>query len=177
MTGSSQPEMAQQITNAMNNLREAAAGSLDPCINAIYIAMQDPRVRELVEAKLQNRDYTFQGVSCLHEQATAPTQYVLFDFVCKPDVFCLVKPWFLVGVDVRHRHVLFIENPYTPATECRSDTLVSCSPFTLACLYWRFWLSTRIALWDTLCSPRLLEHGGSPAPRRLYKPMQVIGRQ
>jgi plastocyanin len=93
-------------------LKDAAAGSMNECLNATYIAARDAQVQVVLIRKLLNSDYVFKGVRCLDDPGIPEQERVLFDFDCKPGIFCLVDPNVLVIVDIIDGRVIDIIDPY-----------------------------------------------------------------
>ncbi|HEX3147465.1 MAG TPA: hypothetical protein VHR66_05240 [Gemmataceae bacterium] len=94
-------------------LKSVAAKSTDPCLTAKYIALADERVRSLLLKKVQE-GYVFKRIECLEVISVPENKYVLFDFDCKPGTFCLIKPAFLVVVNMIGAYVTAIVDPYVP---------------------------------------------------------------
>lgn len=162
-------DQAGPLANAIARLKDKVAESLDPCLCATYNAIITTDVQNRFIAKLEH--YAFKGVRCLYERGRADRQYVLFEFGCKPEEICLFDPSFLVKVNINHpRHVSICQDPYThiPSTESRRAVPAFYRPFPLTHLYWGLWLKTQLALWEVLCSPRLLDSEHFPEPRRFY---------
>jgi hypothetical protein len=97
----------------IEKLKEVAAKSIAPCLTAKYIAFSDRRVRDLFVKKFQD-GYVFQGIECLDVLSIPEKKYVLFDFDCKPGTLCLIKPAFLVVVNMISASVEGIVDPYIP---------------------------------------------------------------
>jgi hypothetical protein len=97
------------------SLRDAAATSIDPCVVAKFIALTDPRVRELFFKKFAD-GYLFRGISCVQRIGIPENKYVLFDFDCIPGTVCFVPPAFLVVVNIVERNVVSIIDAYTPSS-------------------------------------------------------------
>src|SRR5262245_5688738 len=98
----------------VNNLREAAARSIDPCLTAQFIALSDERVRSVFWKKIKE-GYEFRGLSCLNRVGAPENRYVYFDFGCKPGTVCLVKPAFLAVVNVVDGFLTGVVDPYVVA--------------------------------------------------------------
>jgi len=96
-------------------LKDAAAKSIDPCLTAKFIALSDQRVRALFLKKFQD-GYVFRGIDCLDLLSIPENRYVLFDFDCKPGTLCLIKPAFLVVVNMIGGYVEAIVDPYIPTS-------------------------------------------------------------
>jgi hypothetical protein len=171
------PQPEDPIQQAINSLKEVAAGSLDHCIHAKYIALTNSEVRSKLKVKWtpNHPTYEFKGIRCLYAGDRANIQYVLFEFVWKSGQ-PLFNPSILVGVNVIYGRVVFIQDPYThiPSTASRRNVTARYHPFPLTCLTWGLWLKTQIALWEVLGSPRLLDIECSPDPRRLYPSTRLI---
>jgi plastocyanin len=103
---------AAKYSDEVRRLRDLSAGSTDPCLNALYVASKDRRVRALFLNKFTSPHYVFKSVNCFDQPSIPEYEFVLFDFDCRPDVICLVDPNFLVIVDVINARVVDIVDPY-----------------------------------------------------------------
>lgn len=99
----------------LDKVRALSAGSIDPCLNAIYIAAVDGDVRQALLRHLLNPNEVFKKVDCLDKPSIPEYEHVLFDFDCRPGIFCLIDPNVLVTVDVVNRQVVNIADPYIPS--------------------------------------------------------------
>ena len=107
----------------LENLKEASARSLNPCLTAKYIALSDENVRTLFLNKFRE-GYLFRGIYCINGGISIPEQKsVFFDFDCRLGTFCLIKPAFLVIVDFVNGYVVRIIDPYIPTSD--SSDIVS----------------------------------------------------
>jgi hypothetical protein len=167
-------DQSDPLAKAIERLKDEVAKSLDPCLCATYIAITTKEVRDRFNAKRE--DYALKGVRCLCERGRADRHYVLFEFSCKPGHICLFDPSFLVKVNINPRYVCVYQDPYThiPSTESRRSLTALHRPFPLTHLYWGLWLKTQLALWEVLCSPRLLDIEHFPEPRRFYPSMGLL---
>jgi len=167
-------DQADPVQKAIERLKDEAAKSLNPCLCATYIAITTTAVRDRFNAK--RHDYDLKSVRCLGARDRADRQYVLFEFGCKPGDVCLFDPSFLVQVNIIHRNAIIIQDPYThiPSTESRRSVTALYHPFPLTYLSWGLWLKTQIALWEVLCSPRLLDIENSPEPRRFHPSTRLM---
>lgn len=93
-------------------LRQAAAKSTDPCLTAKFIALSDVRVQETLRAKLIEQGHVLRGIECLNRIGIPENKSVYFNIDCKPGTFCLIKPAFLVVVNVVDGYVVAIVDPY-----------------------------------------------------------------
>jgi len=105
----------EDVGQQIDALKDVAAKSIDPCLTAKYIAFSDHRVRELFVKKIQDNAYVFEGIECLDVLSIPERKYVLFDFDCKPGKFCLIKPAFLVVINIIGAYVEAIVDPYIPS--------------------------------------------------------------
>lgn len=96
----------------VDKLRSLSAGSMDPCLNAKYIAVRNENVRSILLRNLSNPDYVFKKVSCLEILSIPEYEHVLFDFDCRPGIFCLIDPNVLVTVDVGNGSVVDTKDPF-----------------------------------------------------------------
>jgi hypothetical protein len=140
---------------------------MDPCLHAELIALCNQAVREHLVAKLRNPDYEFQGTRCLPKPAPlAGQQNVLFDFACKPGVFCVVRPSFLAVVNLT-THAVALQDPYVPVTPAVCPSDIYCGPgpyglFPFSRMFGQLWLASQAAfleaasaaLWSAACPPR-----------------------
>lgn len=104
--------VVQQYDSELERLKEFVAGSTDSCRNAIFVAAKDAQVRATLLTKLSDDHYRFMGVRCLEEAGISEQRQVLFDFDCRPGIFCLIDPNVLVIVDVVDGRVVDIIDPY-----------------------------------------------------------------
>lgn len=116
------------LEEQIRSLEQAAPFSTNACLIAKLIAVKDSRVREKLTERLENPIvYEPRGVDCL-EPDILGNQRVLFRFVCRPFVICLVEPSFLAVVSLLSRSVTDIQDPYDPTLysptvcECRGST-------------------------------------------------------
>src|SRR5262245_33269915 len=79
------PPSEDPIPQAIKSLKEVAAGSLDHCIHAKYIALTNSDVQSKLRAKWKHNHptYEFKGIECFCAGDRADIQYVLFKFVWK----------------------------------------------------------------------------------------------
>jgi hypothetical protein len=113
-------------------LEQAAPFSIDPCVVAKLIAIKDSTVRDkLVDRLSKPQVYEPRGVECL-EPDILFNQRVLFRFVCRPPVFCLVDPSFLAIVNLT-THRVEVQDPYVPVYFPTSKC--SCGPRARATTY------------------------------------------
>lgn len=111
-----QPNVREEdIDKQLAELKSAYEKSKNPCLKAVTVALADGDVRRLFIDKVRD-GYVYRGVSCLAGPHVPEIENVLFDFDCKPGTFCLVKPWFLVTVDIINLKVQSVEDPYLPYT-------------------------------------------------------------
>jgi hypothetical protein len=96
-------------------LKGAAARSIDPCLTARFIAISNPQVQALFLKKIQDR-YVFRNITCFNRIAELENTHVYFDFDCAVGTVCLVKPAFLVVVNVVSGTVLSVVDPYLVST-------------------------------------------------------------
>jgi hypothetical protein len=96
---------------AVESAKEAAARSINPYVTAIFIALSDPAVQELIRTKLA-AEFVMNGVRCLSIVTLREEKYVYFDFDCKPNTHCFIKPAFVVVVNVIAGRVVSIIDPY-----------------------------------------------------------------
>ncbi|MEX1026756.1 MAG: hypothetical protein WD049_01930 [Candidatus Paceibacterota bacterium] len=104
-----------ELNKQVEELKEVAAKSINPCLTAKFIAFSDARVRALFLSKIQD-EYIFKGVFCLSGLSIPENRSVYFDFDCPADRVCLIKPAFVVVVNVVHGYVVPIIDPYTDPT-------------------------------------------------------------
>jgi hypothetical protein len=183
-------QIKAQIDAQIKLLKKAIVGSIDPCLHAQLIALCNATVQEHLVAKLGNKDYEFRGVRCLPTPAPiAGQQKVLFDFACRPGVFCVVQPSLLAVVNLTTRAVA-IQDPYIPVTPAACPSDIYCGlgpydPFPFSRRLGQLWLASQVAfleaagaaLWSVaypprplyLCSPPKLEPlGGYMHASRRY---------
>jgi hypothetical protein len=77
----------------------AAIDASSPCTSAILIAAKDPAVRKLYIEKTLAGSVP-EGVRCLDNIGISEHRSVLFEFSCPHGTVCLIKPSFLVVVNV-----------------------------------------------------------------------------
>lgn len=110
MTKSEQPQYdAKILQQELDRLRLLAATSLDACTVAKYIALSDERVRDLL---LQKQSYVFRGIQCRNRIGIPELIDVVFEFDCPIGQFCIVDPSFAAVVNLAHRNVVAIVDPY-----------------------------------------------------------------
>lgn len=97
-------------------LNAAATKSIDSCLTAKAIALSDARVRTLFLKKVAD-GYDFKKIDCLDRVQIPENKSVLFDFDCKPGTICLIRPAFLVVVNIVDGYVVAIVDPYIPPSE------------------------------------------------------------
>lgn len=120
LTGITDPQIDAEIAS----LQRAAVTALDACTSAKAIAFLNPEVRALFKTKCL-AGYPFVGIRCLNLLGIPEYKYVLFEFDCQPDTLCLIKPSFLVTVNlVTGQVVPPIADPYIPSSY-RAATPVS----------------------------------------------------
>jgi hypothetical protein len=95
----------------LESLKSAAAISLNACLTAKYIALGDTRVRTLFLKKVQDGN-VFRSIECFDVVSIPENKYLYFDFECAEGTFCLIKPAFLVVVDIVLGTVTGIIDPY-----------------------------------------------------------------
>lgn len=105
-----------ELKKQVEDLKEVAARSIDPCLTAKFIAFSDARVQALFLTKTQDGNL-FKGVRCLGGLSIPENRSVYFDFDCPADRVCLVKPAFVVVVNIVNGYIVAIIDPYTGATE------------------------------------------------------------
>ncbi len=121
-----------ELNQQVDELKEAAAKSIDSCLTAKFIAFSDARVRDLFLSKI-NDEYVFKGVSCLSGLLIPENRSVYFDFACPANRVCLIKPAFVVVVNVVHGYVVTIIDPYTgPTASAESQPLTTVATTSLA---------------------------------------------
>ncbi len=106
--------------NQAASLLKVSATTVDPCLVAKYIAIADERVRALFAKKLLAGD-VFRGVECAPRSGTAELITVVFEFDCKPGVFCFISPSFAVVVNLHTRHVVSVLDPYVSVEAEEAD--------------------------------------------------------
>ena len=99
--------MARQV----EEFKKIAQYSVDPCHIATAIALSDKEVINVITRKLSEGNI-FNGYRCLERVTSWEIIYVYFDFKCKPDVPCFVKPAFVAVVNTITRKVEEIIDPY-----------------------------------------------------------------
>src|ERR1700682_4089372 len=117
-------QIDKEFGQQLKQLRDFAAQSADPCITAQMIALSDAKVSALFLSKLKEGN-SYNGAFCGRVEI-AEQRSVIFDFDCPSGRLCLVKPSFLVVVQIVEKQVLQIIDPYIPSE--RSGLL----PFTLS---------------------------------------------
>lgn len=95
-------------------LRDAAARSIDPCLTAKFIALSDKRVQETLSKKLIEQGHVLRSIECLDRIEIPENKCFYFNIDCKPSTFCLVKPAFLVVVNIVDGYVVAIVDPFIP---------------------------------------------------------------
>lgn len=126
MSESYDPKVAAtQFTDQLTALKDAAASAVDPCLVAKYIAASDPRVRDLFLRKIA-AGYVFRGIRCVDRFGIPENKYVVFDFDCKPGTFCLIKPAFLVVVNIIDGYVVAIVDPFIPTQKAMQGPGCGC---------------------------------------------------
>ena len=101
----------EQINVQLEELKEYASKSVNPCLISQYIAFSDEKVRDVLWEKLKT-GYVFRGISCLDRIGIPEYQYVQFSFDCIPDTYCLINPSFVVIINFVDGHVVSILDPY-----------------------------------------------------------------
>lgn len=104
-----------ELNKEVEELKEVAAKSINPCLTAKFIALSDARVRSLFLTKLQD-GYVFRGVNCLSGPSIPENRSVYFDFDCPAGRVCFVKPAFVAIVNIVHGYVVAIIDRYTGST-------------------------------------------------------------
>lgn len=105
-----------ELTAQVEALTASSSKSIDPCLTAKAIALSDPRVRSLFIKKVAD-GYVFRKIACLDRIQIPENKAILFDFDCKPGTICLIRPAFLVVVNVVDGYVVAIVDPYIPPSE------------------------------------------------------------
>jgi len=93
-------------------LKDAVAKSVDPCLTAKYIALSEARVQETLRRKLIEQGHRFRGIECLNRIGIPENKSIYFNIDCKPGTFCLIKPAFLVVVNIIDGYVVTIVDPF-----------------------------------------------------------------
>jgi hypothetical protein len=96
-----------------SQLVTAAIGASSPCTSAILIAAKDPAVRKLYIDKILSGSVP-EGIRCLDDIGIPEHRSVLFEFSCPNGTVCLIKPSFVVVVNVVYGVVEHIIDPYIP---------------------------------------------------------------
>jgi hypothetical protein len=110
-----------EFNKQLEELKEVAAKSINPCVTAKYVALSDARVRALFLKKL-HEGHVLKGVSCLTGLSIPENRSVYFDFDCTTDKVCLVKPAFAVVVNIVNGYVVAMVDPYTGPTAPPAST-------------------------------------------------------
>jgi hypothetical protein len=104
---------SKTFQDEIDRLGALAATSTDTCTVAKYIALSDKRVRDLIEKK-HNDGFIFRGIYCAGGIGIPELIDVVFDFDCPHGRICLVDPSFAAVVNIAHRTVVAIVDPYIP---------------------------------------------------------------
>jgi hypothetical protein len=113
-----------QFQAQLRQLELAAAKSTSSCLVAQYIALSDDRVQALFLTKLTD-GAVFNGMSCLSGIGIPEYKRVYFDFDCPHGTLCIIKPAFVVIVNIVDGTVVSIVDPYIVTREAKGDTLVA----------------------------------------------------
>jgi len=114
MTKSEQPQTnAQTLQQELDRLRLVAATSLDVCTVAKYIALSDDRVHDLLLQK-HSDGYMFRGIHCRNRIGIPELIDVVVEFDCPTGRLRIVDPSFAAVVNLPHRNVIAIVDPYLP---------------------------------------------------------------
>jgi len=111
-----------ELNRNVEELKEASARSTCPCLAAKYVALTDARVIALLLKKVSD-GYVFKGITCLDRLGLPEQRSVYFDFDCQPDTFCLIKPAFMVIVDISDGYVVAITDPYTGSSSPNASSV------------------------------------------------------
>jgi len=123
-----EPEFNKQV----EELKEIAARSINPCLTAKFVSLSDNRVRALFLKKLEE-GYAFKEIRCLTVLSVPENRHVYFDFDCPNDRVCLIKPAFVVVVNVIDGRVVDIIDPYTgPTVPANAQSLSVIVPAAVA---------------------------------------------
>lgn len=109
-------DLKNQFETQLRQLELAAARSTNSCLVAQYIALTDDRVQTLFLKKLTDGN-VFNGISCLSGIGIPEYKRVYFDFDCPSGTICLIKPAFLVVVNIVDVTVVSIIDPYIPTAD------------------------------------------------------------
>jgi hypothetical protein len=107
---------AEQLQEQVKSFETVAARTIDPCTVATFIAISDEKVQQTILKKVADGN-VFHGVACLAPTGIPELRRVLFRFECKPGIFCLIPPSFLVIVNFIDGRVVGITDPYIPTVE------------------------------------------------------------
>ena len=89
----------------------------NPCRQYAIAALTDPKVRDLLEKRIENPCFQYVDICCLQTIGIPEQARVLFNFDCAPHCVCLVDPQFLVIVDKTDLTVVDIIDPYDGPTQ------------------------------------------------------------
>lgn len=109
----------------LSMLKDVASQTVDACLVAKAIAMNNSEVQDLFFKKIEEK-YIYKDVYCIDTNNNSDRVNVVFSFDCAPDEFCLIPPSFLAVIHLIYRNVEAIIDPYIPS-ELASKSSLQCS--------------------------------------------------
>lgn len=106
-------------------LQKLSTTSTDSCLVAKYIALTDTTVQNMFIERFNNPDYVFKGIYCESGIGIPENINVVCHFECRPGIFCLVPPSFLVIVNIVSGKVVDIIASY-PSIEISNSASCGC---------------------------------------------------
>lgn len=124
-SGAGRDKLQDAVARAVQDLeaRLAATGG-DPCLNAVYLALQDASVQAAFVKHAGDQE-VFRNALCLGS-FIPEEERIVFEFLCLPPKICLFPQRFLVRLNVVAGTVAEVVDPapdLVPVNEQQPDTM------------------------------------------------------